>query len=146
MRFFSARTPMRRVFQEVRHPTRPAAGATNGDTSSACCHTLSTKLLGPTAHFAKRNRKSATGASGELEGGFRSCRTPQRSTRQGVSRKPISVEVKDEADGRFVIRTYANNEVIRERVDPKKKPTRRPRRPPTKLGLEVLDKTRRKRI
>jgi hypothetical protein len=63
-----------------------------------------------------------------------------------VSRKPISVEVKDEAGGRFVIRTYANNEVIRERVDTKKKPTRRPRRPPTKLGLEVLDKTRRKRI
>jgi hypothetical protein len=66
--------------------------------------------------------------------------------KQGVSRKPISVEVKDEADGRFVILTYANSDVVRERVDPKKKPTRRPRRPPTKLGLEGLDKTRRKRI
>jgi hypothetical protein len=63
-----------------------------------------------------------------------------------VSRKPISVEVRDEADGRFVILTYANNDVVRERVDPKKKPTRRPRRPPTSLGLEALDKTRRKRI
>jgi hypothetical protein len=63
-----------------------------------------------------------------------------------VKRKPISVEVKDEADGRFVILTDANSDVVRERVDPKKKPTRRPRRPPTKLGLEALDKTRRKRI
>jgi hypothetical protein len=63
-----------------------------------------------------------------------------------VRRKPISVEVKDEADGRFVILTYANGDVVRELVDPKKKPTRRPRRPPTKLGLEGLDKTRRKRI
>lgn len=63
-----------------------------------------------------------------------------------MSRKPISIEVKDEAGGRFVIRTYANNEVIRERVDPKKKPSRRPRRPPVKLGLEGLDQTRRKRI
>ena len=63
-----------------------------------------------------------------------------------MSRKPISVEVKDEADGRFVILTYANSDVVRERVDPKKKPTRRPRRPPTKLGLEGLGKTRKKRI
>jgi hypothetical protein len=63
-----------------------------------------------------------------------------------VRRKPISVEIRDEADGRFVILTYANNDVVRERVDPKKKPTRGPRRPPTKLGLERLNKTRRKRI
>jgi hypothetical protein len=56
------------------------------------------------------------------------------------------VEVKDEADGRFVILTYANNDVVRELVDPKKKSTRRPRRPPTKLGLERLDKTRKKQI
>jgi hypothetical protein len=63
-----------------------------------------------------------------------------------VSRKPISIEVKDEADGRFVILTYANSDVVRRLVDLKKKPSRRPRRPPTKLGLERLDKTRRKRI
>jgi hypothetical protein len=63
-----------------------------------------------------------------------------------VSRKPISVEVKDEADGRFVVLTYANSDVVRARVDPNKKSTRRPRRPTTKLGLEGLDKTRRKRI
>jgi hypothetical protein len=65
---------------------------------------------------------------------------------EAMSRKPISVEVKDEADGRFVILTYANGDVVRERVDPKKKPARRPRRPPVKLGFEGLDKTRRKRI
>ena len=63
-----------------------------------------------------------------------------------MRRKPISVEIKDEADGRFVILTYANSDVVRERVAPKKKPTRRPRRPPAKLGLGGLDKTRRKRI
>ena len=63
-----------------------------------------------------------------------------------MRRKPVSVEVRDEADGRFVIITYANNDVVREFVDPKKKPTRKPRRPPTKVGLEGLDKTRRKRI
>jgi hypothetical protein len=63
-----------------------------------------------------------------------------------VRRKPIRVEVKDEADGRFVILTYANSEAVRERVDPQKKPTRKPRRPPTKLGLERLDKMRGKRI
>ena len=63
-----------------------------------------------------------------------------------MRRKPIGVEVRDEADGRFVILTYANSDIVRERVDPKKKPTRRPRRPPTKLGLEGLDKTRSKRI
>jgi hypothetical protein len=63
-----------------------------------------------------------------------------------VSRKPVSVEVRDESDGRFVILTYANGDVAREFVDPKKKPTRKPRRPVTKLGLEGLDKTRKKRI
>ena len=63
-----------------------------------------------------------------------------------MNRKPISIEVKDEPDGRFVILTYANGDVVRERVDSDKKPTRRPRRPPTKLGLEQVDKTRRKRI
>jgi hypothetical protein len=67
-------------------------------------------------------------------------------SRQSVSRKPISVEVRDDSDGRFVILTYANGDIVRERVDPEQKPTRRPRRPPTKLGLEELDKTRRKRI
>ena len=36
-----------------------------------------------------------------------------------MKKKPVSVEIQDEADGRFVILTYANGEVIRERVDPR---------------------------
>jgi hypothetical protein len=63
-----------------------------------------------------------------------------------MSRKPVTVEVRDEADGRFVILTYANGDVVRRVVDPKQKPTRQPRKPPTKLKQEQLDKTRRKRI
>jgi hypothetical protein len=63
-----------------------------------------------------------------------------------MSRKPVSIEVQDEADGRFVVLTYANGEVVRRLIDPDKKPTRKPRRPPTKLGLDRFDKTRKKRI
>ena len=63
-----------------------------------------------------------------------------------MSKKPISVEVRDEADGRFVILTYANGDVVREFVDPRKKPTRRPHRPRLKVGSERLDKTGRKRV
>jgi hypothetical protein len=61
-----------------------------------------------------------------------------------MTRKPISVEVRDESDGRFVVLTYANGDVVREFVDPKKRPTRKPRRPLRKQGSEWLDKTRRK--
>jgi hypothetical protein len=63
-----------------------------------------------------------------------------------LKKKPVSVEVRDEADGRFVILTFANGDVVRKLVDPEMKPPRQPRRPPTKLGLELLDKTRRKRV
>jgi hypothetical protein len=63
-----------------------------------------------------------------------------------MSRKPVRVVVQDEADGRFVILTYPNGDVVRQLVDPKKKPIRKPRRPRIKLGLERLDKTRRKQV
>ncbi len=63
-----------------------------------------------------------------------------------MSRKPISVEVRDEADGRFVVVNYSNGDGVHGLVDPDKRPTRKPRRPPTKLGLDRFDKTRKKRI
>jgi hypothetical protein len=41
--------------------------------------------------------------------------------------KPVSIEVVEEAGGRYVISTYPDGEVTRETVDPKKIPIRRPR-------------------
>lgn len=43
-----------------------------------------------------------------------------------LKKTPLSVEVVDEAEGRFVIFTYASGEVVRKLVDPNKKPTRGP--------------------
>ena len=66
---------------------------------------------------------------------------------QGVARekeKPVSIKVLDEADGRFVILTYADGAVVREAVDPKKRPARRPRRPQQTLKAERMDRTRKK--
>lgn len=59
-------------------------------------------------------------------------------------RKPVSIRVLDEADGRFVILTYADGAVVREAVDPKKKPARKPRRPQQTLKAERMDRTRKK--
>ena len=60
-----------------------------------------------------------------------------------VRRKPVGVEVVDEPEGRFVVRTYADGEVVREPVV-RKKPARRPRRPPTKVFAAGMDRTRKK--
>jgi hypothetical protein len=60
-----------------------------------------------------------------------------------VKRTPVGVEVVDEADGRFVVLTYADGEVVREPVV-RKKPARRPRRPPTKVFAAKMDRTRKK--
>ena len=59
-------------------------------------------------------------------------------------RKPVSIEVVDEADGRFVISTYADGAVVRDAVDRTKKPARKPRRPQRKLKTDRMDRTRRK--
>jgi len=59
-------------------------------------------------------------------------------------KKPVSIEVVDEADGRFVIFTYADGTVVREVVDRGKKPTRKPRRPQRNLKTDRIDRTRRK--
>ena len=50
-----------------------------------------------------------------------------------MPRRPINVEVTGEGDARYVVLTYSNGEIVRRRVDPDKKPARRPRRPPARL-------------
>jgi hypothetical protein len=59
-------------------------------------------------------------------------------------KKPVDIRVLDEADGRFVILTYADGAVVREAVDPKKKPARRPRRPQHTLKIERMNQTPKK--
>jgi hypothetical protein len=61
-----------------------------------------------------------------------------------MARTPIHVVVVDEPDGRFVVSTFADGEIVRTLVDPNKKPTRRPRRPMTRARIK--DHTRRKRF
>lgn len=65
---------------------------------------------------------------------------------EAVPRKPTSIEIVEENGGRFVVRTYADGEVVREAVDLNKKPTRRPRMPRQRLKSERMDKTQRKRF
>ena len=60
-----------------------------------------------------------------------------------VKRKPVGVEVVDEPEGRFLVLTYADGEVVREPVV-RRKPARRPRRPPTKVFATSMDRTRKK--
>ena len=67
-----------------------------------------------------------------------------QEVRYMTRRKPVSIEVVDEADGRFVVSTYADGTVDREAVDPTKKATRKPRRPQRRLKTEQMDRTRRK--
>ena len=63
-----------------------------------------------------------------------------------MARKPVAIEIVETENGRFVDRTYANGEVVREAVDLERKPTRLPRRPPHRLKSERMDKTRLKRF
>jgi hypothetical protein len=55
--------------------------------------------------------------------------------------KPVSVEVVEEAGGRFVISTHADGEIVREAVVPKKAPIRRPRRPRQRLKRDRMNRT-----
>jgi hypothetical protein len=61
-----------------------------------------------------------------------------------LAKPPVSIVVVEEAGERFIESTYANGETVRTRVDPKKKATRRPRRPQTRA--RVKDHTRNKRF
>ena len=50
-------------------------------------------------------------------------------------KKPVSVEVRDEGEQRFVVLTYPDGEVERQLVDPTLKPKRKPRKPIARAGL-----------
>jgi len=61
------------------------------------------------------------------------------------TRKPVDIKVVEEPEGRrLLILTYADGAVVREPVDPRKKPTRKPRRPRQRLKTELMDRTRSK--
>ena len=60
-----------------------------------------------------------------------------------VRRKPVGLEVVDEPEGRFVVHTYAEGEVVRVPVV-RKEPAWRPRCPPTKVFAARMDRTRKK--
>jgi len=57
-----------------------------------------------------------------------------------MPRKPISIEVVEEGEDRHVLLTYANGEVVKQRVETDKKARRRPRRPQTRLKLPDMKK------
>jgi hypothetical protein len=59
-------------------------------------------------------------------------------------KKAVSIQVVEEAEGRFVVLTFADGEVVREMVDLKKKATRRPRRPQARITAHRMDRTRKK--
>src|SRR4051812_25093463 len=44
-----------------------------------------------------------------------------------MPRKPVSIEVIEEGDERFVVLTYSNNEIVKRRVESERKASRRPR-------------------
>jgi hypothetical protein len=52
-----------------------------------------------------------------------------------MSRKPVSVEVIEEGEERYVLLTYANGDVVKRPVEADRKARRRPRRPQTRLKL-----------
>jgi hypothetical protein len=53
-----------------------------------------------------------------------------------MARKPVSIEVIQEGNERYVALTYANGDVEKQRVQPERKARRRPRRPQTRLNLQ----------
>jgi hypothetical protein len=59
-------------------------------------------------------------------------------------RKPLSAEVIEEGDQRFVETIFDDGEIVRTLVDPTKKPVRRPRKPIART--RVIDDTRKQRI
>jgi len=58
-----------------------------------------------------------------------------------MPRKPVSIEVVEEGEDRHVLLTYANGEVVKQRVETDKKARRRPRRPQTRLKLPDMKKS-----
>ena len=52
-----------------------------------------------------------------------------------MPRKPVSIEVIEEGDERYVLLTYANGETVQRRVERERNAVRRPRMPPTRLKL-----------
>jgi hypothetical protein len=52
-----------------------------------------------------------------------------------MSRKPIKVEIFEEAGKRYIVLIYANGELHKKLVDPDQKARRHPRRPQTRLKL-----------
>jgi hypothetical protein len=54
--------------------------------------------------------------------------------------------VVDAPEGRVLIATYADGEIVRTIVDPNRKPRRKPRKPFARATVERLDKTRKKRF
>jgi hypothetical protein len=62
-----------------------------------------------------------------------------------MAKKPTSIEVVDDAEGRFVITTLESGEVIRKQVDLEAKPRRKPRRPYARAYSDKMNKTRKKR-
>jgi len=61
-----------------------------------------------------------------------------------MSRRPLSVEVIEDAAQRYVETIFDDGEVVRTLVDPNRKPTRRPRKPVARA--RVIDYTKKKRI
>lgn len=47
--------------------------------------------------------------------------------------KPASIEVQETEEGRLVVMTYADGEVVRKLIDLKARPKRRPRKPFARL-------------
>ena len=61
-----------------------------------------------------------------------------------MARKPLSSEVIQEGDQRFVETIFDDGEIVRTLVDPARKPTRQPRKPIARAL--VIDTTKKKRI
>ena len=60
--------------------------------------------------------------------------------------KPESIEVVENAEGRFVIATYPDGEVVMKPVDPNERQRRKPRKPFARARTDFLNKTRKKQI
>jgi len=56
-----------------------------------------------------------------------------------MAKKPVHIELVQEGEQRCVPTTYDDGQIVRCRVDPNKKPTRRPRKPIARAGLERMD-------
>jgi len=65
-----------------------------------------------------------------------------RSGTNVPKRSPSSVEVIDSEEGRVLVLTYADGEVVRRTIDPSEKPRRKPRKPVARARTEWINKTR----